>query len=238
MPYTYLERLSACSVFCSRDRSATDTGFHHQEQSRIRSQTVFRLIFGSASTRHPGPQALQSHPRVAKESSDRSSARPPCLQVPQSHPRVAKCSSDRSSARPPCPQAPQWYPRVAKPSSIIPSPRPPCPQVLQWHPGVPNNHTISLKPASNRTSTGPRHGHPAHRYSSAIPTCRDVPKPVSERCSERFLTRSSDRLPVRARLSGGRGEKEVGKCLEFRNLGLLQGALDGEGTVQNIDRFH
>ena len=83
-----------------------------------------------------------------------------------------------------------------------------------------------------------RHGHPAHRYSSAIPTCRDVPKPVSERCSERFLTRSSDRLPVRARLSGGRGEKEVGKCLEFRNLGLLQGALDGEGTVQNIDRFH
>ena len=90
MPYTYLERLSACSGFCSRDRSATDTGFRHQEQSRIRSQTVFRLIFGSASTRHPGPQAIQSHPRVAKESSIGSLALRPCPQVPQWHPRVAK----------------------------------------------------------------------------------------------------------------------------------------------------
>ena len=133
MPYTYLERLSACSVFCSRDRSATDTGFHHQEQSRIRSQTVFRLIFGSASTRHPGPQALQSHPRVAKESSDRSSARPPCLQVPQWHPRVAKRSSDRSSAQPPCPQVLQRHPVVAKGSSIGSSARPPGPQMLQRH---------------------------------------------------------------------------------------------------------
>ena len=166
MPYAHLERCSACSVFCSRDHPATDTGFRHQGPSRNRSQAVIRLIFGSASARRP------------------------------------------------------------------------CPQVLQWHPHVPNNPTISLKPASNRTSTGPRHGHPAHRHLSAIPTCRDVPKPISERCSERFLRRSSDRLPVRARLFGGRGEKEVGKCLEFRNLRLLQGALDGEGTVQNIDRFH
>ena len=146
-----------------------------------------------------------------------------------------KLALDRSSPRPPCPQVPQSHPGVAKPSSIIPLPRPPCPQVPQCHPHVPNNPTISLKPASNRTSTGPRHGdpihkylsaiptwqsrhlsslrhgHPAHRYSSAIPTCRDVPKPVSERCSERFLRRSSDRLPVRARLSGGRGEKEISK---------------------------
>ena len=94
----------------------------------------------------------------------------------------------------------------------------------------------------NNSQAGPRgglrHGHPAYRYLSAIQACRDVPKPVSERCSERFLRRSSDRLPVRARLFGGRGEKEVSKCLEFRNLRLLQGALDGEGTVQNIDRFH
>ena len=50
------------------------------------------------------------------------------------------------------------------------SPRPPCPQVLQCHPHVPNNPTISLKPASKRTSTGPRHSHPTHRYLSAIPT--------------------------------------------------------------------
>ena len=134
MPYTYLERLSACSVFCSRDRSATDTGFHHQEQSRIRSQTVFRLIFGSASTRHPGPQALQSHPRVAKESSDPSLARRPCLQVPQWHPLVAKGASDRSSARRPCPQMPQWHPRVAKRSSDRSSTRRPCLQGPRWHP--------------------------------------------------------------------------------------------------------
>ena len=74
----------------------------------------------------------------------------------------------RSSPRPPCPQVLQCHPRVAKPSSIIPSPRPPCPQVLQWHPHVPNNPTISLKPDSNRTSTGLRHGDLAHRYSRAI----------------------------------------------------------------------
>ena len=129
MPYTYLERLSACSVFCSRDRSATDTGFHHQEQSRIRSQTVFRLIFGSASTRHPGTQALQSHPRVAKGSSARSSSRRPRPQALQSHPRVAKGSSDRSSARRPCPQIPQSHPHVAKGSFDRFSRRDPC----HWH---------------------------------------------------------------------------------------------------------
>ena len=75
----------------------------------------------------------------------------------------------RSSPRPPYPQVPQCHPGVAKPSSIIPSPRPPCPQIVQWHPHVPNNPTISLKPASKRTSTGPRHGLPIHRYLSAIP---------------------------------------------------------------------
>ena len=58
---------------------------------------------------------------------------------------------------------------MAKLSSIIPSPRSPCPQVLQCHPHVPNNPTISLKPTSNRTSTGPRHDHPAHKYLRGIP---------------------------------------------------------------------
>ena len=133
MPYAHLERCSACSVFCSRDHPATDTGFRHQGPSRNRSQAVIRLIFGSASARRP------------------------------------------------------------------------CPQVLQWHPHVPNNPTISLKPASNRTSTGPRHGnpihkylraipawqsrhlsslrhgHPVYRYSSAIPTCRTIQQSLSNR---------------------------------------------------------
>ena len=159
MPYTYLERLSACSVFCSRDRSATDTGFHHQEQSRIRSQTVFRLIFGSASTRHPSPQAHQSHPCVAKGSSDRSSARPPCPQVPQGHPRVAKGdfwtvfgtatlptgTSEPSSRGEGGPLSAlrhgdlayrylRGIPSWRRGYSFRPSGRRPCPQMLQGHP--------------------------------------------------------------------------------------------------------
>ena len=78
--------------------------------------------------------------------------------------------------------------------------------------GHPIHKYLSAIPAwQSRHLSSLRHGHPAYRYSSAIPTCRDVPKPVSERCSERFLRRSSDRLPVRARLSGGRGEKEISK---------------------------
>ena len=92
-----------------------------------------------------------------------------------------KPALDRSSPRPPYPQVPQSHPGVAKPSSIIPSPRPPCPQVPQCHPGVPNNHIISLKPASKRTSTGPRHGHPAHKPLSAIPTCRTITQSLSNR---------------------------------------------------------
>ena len=87
----------------------------------------------------------------------------------------------RSSPRPPCPQVSQSHLGVAKPSSIIPSPRPPCSQVPQCHPDVPNNHTISLKPTSNRTSTGPRHGHPAHSYSSGIPACRTITQSLSNR---------------------------------------------------------
>ena len=39
-------------------------------------------------------------------------------------------------------------------------------------PHVPNNPAISLKPASNRTSTGLRHGDLTHRYSRAIPAWR------------------------------------------------------------------
>ena len=52
--------------------------------------------------------------RVAKRSSDRSSARSPLPQPSQSHPRVAKESSIGSLALRPCPQVPQWHPRVAK----------------------------------------------------------------------------------------------------------------------------
>ena len=124
MPYAHLERLSVCSVFCSRGYSATDTGFRHIQPSHNRSSIGIRLIY------------------------DRSSARRPCPQASQGHPRVVKVTSGRSSARRPYPQVPQG------------------------HPHVPNNPAISLKPASNRTSTGLRHGDLTHRYSRAIPAWR------------------------------------------------------------------
>ena len=115
--------------------------------------------------------------------SSRSSARRPCLQVLQSHLRVAKQSSIGPSARGPCQQIFQRHPRVANhpPTDLRPvsfrchnrsSARRPCPQVLQCHPHVPNNPTISLKPASNRTSTGLRHGYLAHRFFRAISAWR------------------------------------------------------------------
>ena len=65
MPYTYLERRSACSVFCSRDPSPTDTGFRHQEPSHNRSPAVLRLISGHVLVhcpfREPMPPANVCH---------------------------------------------------------------------------------------------------------------------------------------------------------------------------------
>ena len=118
MPYTHLERLSACSVFCSRGHTATDTGVRHQVPSHNWSPSGIRLIFGRSSARRPYLQMPQWHPRVAKGSSIRPSARRPCPQVLQSHPGVAKGSSISSSARRPYLQMPQWHPRVAKRASI------------------------------------------------------------------------------------------------------------------------
>ena len=114
MPYTHLERLSACSVFCSRGHTATDTGVRHQVPSHNWSPSGIRLIFGRSSARSPCPQMLQRHLSVAKGSSIRPSARRPCPQVLQSHPRVAKRTSIGTSARRPYLQMPQWHPRVAK----------------------------------------------------------------------------------------------------------------------------
>ena len=46
MPYTHLERHSACSVFCLKGPSATDTGFRHPEPPHDRSPSVLGLFFG------------------------------------------------------------------------------------------------------------------------------------------------------------------------------------------------
>ena len=150
MPYTYLERRSACSVLCSRGYSAADTGFRHQEPSHNRSQAVFRLIFGSASARLPCPQVPQSHPRVAKGASDRSSARQPCPQVLQSHPRVAKGASGSSLAQGPCPQVLQRHPGVAKGTSIDPLARGPSTEPLLGQGHVARLSGSGVKPVSCR----------------------------------------------------------------------------------------
>ena len=97
-----------------------------------------------SSARRPCLQVLQSHLRVAKQSSIGPSARRPCLQMPQWHPRVAKRSSDRSLARRPCPEVSQRHLRVAKRSSIRHSARQTCPQVPQRH------HPVAV---SNRSFT-------------------------------------------------------------------------------------
>ena len=106
--------------------------------------------------------------RVAKCSSDRSSARRPYQQVPQWHPRVSKeresapltglwSGSRPGLARRPCLQMPQWHPRVAKRASDRSLARSPCPQVLQSHPGVAkgaaNGALIGVK-AGNRLFLG------------------------------------------------------------------------------------
>ena len=96
-----------------------------------------------SSARRPCLQVLQSHLRVAKQSSIGPSARRPCPEVSQRHPRVAKGLSIGSSARPPRPEVSQSHPRVAKRSSIRHSARQTCPQVPQRH-----------HPVARRSQTG------------------------------------------------------------------------------------
>ena len=81
-------------------------------------KTVSFRCHNRSSARRPCPQVLQSHLRVAKQSSIGPSARRPCLQAPQSHLHVAKRSSDRSLAQRPLPQAVLRQDRVAKRTSI------------------------------------------------------------------------------------------------------------------------
>ena len=76
-------------------------------------KTVSFRCHNRSSARRPCPQVLQSHLRVAKQSSIGPSARPPRPEVSQSHRRVAKRSSIRHSARQTCPQVPQRHHPVA-----------------------------------------------------------------------------------------------------------------------------
>ena len=123
MPYTHLERLSACSVFCSRGHTATDTGFRLQEPFHNRYSPGIRLIFGLSSARPPRLQAYQWHPRVAKGASISTLARGPSTEAFLGQGRVAK---ERKSV----PLTGLWS--GSRPGLA----RRPCSQVLQSHPGV------------------------------------------------------------------------------------------------------
>ena len=111
---------------------------------KIGGSTAWRIITQPISDRslsdalialrhgNPCPQVLQSHLRVAKQSSIGPSARRPCPQIFQRHPRVAdhpptdlktvsfRCHN-RSSARRPCPEGHQSHPcAIPAPSSRYP----------------------------------------------------------------------------------------------------------------------
>ena len=77
-------------------------------------------------------------------------AGPPLLQASQWHPRVAKRSSDRSSARRPCLQIPQWHPRVARGASIGTLTRGPSTEVLLGQGHVARLSGSGVKPISCR----------------------------------------------------------------------------------------
>ena len=187
MPCTHLEGLSACSVFCSKDHSATDTGF----------PLVFPSIFNPVS--HTLLNSVL-WPVLSKQFSSwserQSSARPPRPEVSQSHPRVAKRSFDRSSSRRPCPEVSQRHPRVADhpPTDLKTvsfrchnrsSARRPCHRFFRAISAWRSSHLSALRhgdpaqrclrgiPAWQRGYlSGLRHGAPSHNHLSGIPAWR------------------------------------------------------------------
>ena len=114
MPNNHLERLSVCSVFCSRGYSSTDTGFRHIQPSHNRSSIGIRLIYDRSSARRPCPQASQGHPRVVKVTSGRSSARRPYPQVPQGIPTCRTIQQSLSNR-------PQTGPRPVFDTATLPT---------------------------------------------------------------------------------------------------------------------
>ena len=161
MPYTYLERISACSVFCSRDRSATDTGIRHKQPSLNRSPAILRLIFGRSLARLPCPQVLQRHSGVAKGTSIDPLARGPSTEPLLGQGHVARLSGTgvkpvscrclgRTSARHPLREASRWHPGVAKWTSIDPLARGPSTEPLLGQGHVARLSGTGVKPVSCR----------------------------------------------------------------------------------------
>ena len=143
-------------------------------------KTVSFRCHNRSSARRPCLQVLQSHLRVAKQSSIGPSARPPRPEVSQSHPRVTKRSSSRSSARRPRLQVPQRHPVVAKGASIGTLARRPCPQVPQGHPrvakGVFRPIFGTATPSRGTSETSPRgeEGFYRHFGTATLPTDASV----------------------------------------------------------------
>ena len=129
--------------------------------------------------------------RVAKCSSDRSSARPPCLQMPQWHPRVAKRASIGTLARRPSTEAVLGQGRVSKERKSVPltglwsGSRPglarhPRLQVVLRHPGVAKGSSIGS--SARRPCPQVLQRHPGVAKMSSISSSARHPCPEVLQC--------------------------------------------------------
>ena len=123
--------------------------FHEDRWQRTAEDYERRVIPRTREASGPSDTSY----RVAKRSSDQSSARRPCPEVPQWHPRVAKGASIGTLARGPSTEALLGQGRVSKERESAPLTglwsgsrpglaRPPCLQMPQWHPRVAKRGSI------------------------------------------------------------------------------------------------
>ena len=136
--------------------------------------------------------------------------------------RVAKRSSDRSSARPPCPQMPQWHPRVAKRASIGTLARGPSTEALLGQGRVPKGRkSVPLtglwsgsRPGSARhprLQVVLRQGRVAKRVfyqrfgTATLPTGTSEPSPRGEGVIYRLFGTAT--LPTEVSVASRRGEE-------------------------------
>ena len=150
--------------------------FHEDRWQRTAEDSEWRVIPRTLEAGGPSDTSY----RVAKRSSDRSSARRPCLQVFQRHPVVAKGSSIGSSAQPLRPQVPQGHPRVAK-GGFWP---------LFGTSTLPTGVSGASSRGEGGLLAGLWHDDLAHRHLRAIPACQRGFK--AEKSSDLRAGRRSD----------------------------------------------
>ena len=131
--------------------------FHEDQWQRTEEDSERHVIPRTREASGPSDTSY----RVAKRSSDRSSARLPCTQIVQMHPRMAKRASIRPSARGPSTEALLGQGRVPKERKSVPltglwsGSRPglaqqPRPQSPQSHPGVAKGASIGSSARPHR----------------------------------------------------------------------------------------